>query len=323
MGISPTAICFASNWRKLKSGDAAFATAVAGGLTESSDIYNSGVTYEMSKRKAVFGYLCVLSDATAATAERVVHAALTQFNTVRVKVDVFPKIATRAELERAITEVKRRRGLIAYTFVSRPLRTEIALLANEAGVPTVDLLGPLLSALVDFLKATPSYEAGLYKTPSDNELSRSEAATFTVHHDDGQGVHELKSADVVIIGPSRTSKTPLSVYLSYTHRLKVANIPLALGVSPFEELDQVDGRRVVALTMSAPLLARIRQERQEHLGTNDITYAEQDHVRRELRFCHELYRQHPDWSVVNVTGRSIEEIAADICSRIVSVPKKQ
>lgn len=290
-------------------------------MAERGDLY-SGVSYEMTKRKTAIGYLCVLSDATAATAERVVRAALTQFNTARVTVDVFPKIVSRTELERAITEAKRRRGLIAYTLVSRPLRTEIALLANEAGVPTVDLIGPLLSALVDYLKSPPSYEAGLYKAPSDRELSRSEAATFTVHHDDGQGVHELGGADVVIVGPSRTSKTPLSVYLSYTHRLKVANIPLALGVKPFEELDHVDGRRVVALTMSAPLLARIRQERQEHLGTDDITYAEQDHVRRELRFCHELYRQHPAWSVVNVTGRSIEEIAADIFSRIVSVPAK-
>lgn len=271
----------------------------------------------MVKRNKASRYLCLLSDATAATAERVVRATLTQFDQVNVTMEVFANITTLAELQRAITQAKRRRALIAYTFVSRPLRTEIALLANEAGLPTVDLLGPLLSALVEFLGVAPRYQAGLYQAPRDNAFGRSEAAAFAVHHDDGRGLHDLNRSDVVIVGPSRTSKTPLSVYLAYTLGLKVANVPLALGVKPFEQLERIDGQRVIALTISAPVLVRIRRERQERLGADDIRYADPDHVRRELRFCHEIYRQHPTWRVVNVTDRSIEAIAGEICARTV------
>lgn len=270
----------------------------------------------MVTRQKTTRYLCVLSDATGATAEHVVRATLAQFGNVNVTLEVFPEIATSTELQRAVTKAKSRQALIAYTLVSRPLRTEVVLLANEAGLPTVDLLGPLLSALGEFLRITPTYQAGLYKTPDDNELRRAQAATFAVRHDDGQGVHDLDKADVVIVGPSRTSKTPLSVYLAYTHGLKVANVPLALGIKPFEELERIDSRRVMALTISVPLLVRIRQERQGHLGTHDITYADHADVQRELRFCHEFYRQHPAWSVINVTGRSIEEIAGEIWARI-------
>lgn len=268
-------------------------------------------------RKTTPRYLCVLSDATGATAEHVVRATLSQFGNVSVTLEVLPNIATSADLQRAVAKAKSLGALIAYTLVNRRLRTEIVLLANEAGLPTVDILGPLLNALGDYLRIAPTYQAGLYQTLVDNGLNRSEAATFTVRHDDGQGVHDLDSADVVIVGPSRTSKTPLSVYLAYTYGLKVANVPLVLGVKPFEELKRIDGRRVAALTISAPLLVRIRKERQEHLGTGEITYADSAEVQRELRYCHELYRQHPAWVVINVTSRSIEEIADEICTRIV------
>ena len=314
--FGPKALRLTAGWRKLKPVMHPLQAFLQGSRRWGMKLHG-GTTQAMVNWQTTSRYLCVLSDATAATAERVVRATLAQFGKVNMTLEVFPKIATSAELQRAITQAKRRRALIAYTLVSRPLRTEIALLANEAGLPTVDLLGPLLSALVEFLRATPTYEAGLYKAPDDNEPSRSEAAIFAVHHDDGHGLHDLDRADVVIVGPSRTSKTPLSVYLAYTHGLKVANVPLALGVKPFEELERVDGRRVIALTISVPLLVRIRQERQEHLGTDDISYADPAHVQRELRFCHELYRQHPAWSVINVTGRSIEEIAGDICTRLV------
>jgi regulator of PEP synthase PpsR (kinase-PPPase family) len=272
----------------------------------------------MVMRNTTTRHLCVLSDATGATAAHVVRATLTQFGNANVTLEAFPKIATSAELQRAVAEAKRRRALIAYTVVDRRLRTEIALLANEEGVPAVDLLGPLLSALGEFLSVTPTFQAGLYKAPDEKDVDRSEAATFTVHHDDGQGVHDLDNADVVLVGPSRTSKTPLSVYLAYAHGLKVANVPLALGVKPFEELERFDGRRVIALTISVPRLVRIRRERQRHLGTDDIAYADPADVQRELRYCHELYRQHAAWSVVDVTDRSIEEIAGEICARIVS-----
>lgn len=267
-------------------------------------------------------HICVVSDASGVTGERVVRATLAQFSDVNVTLEVLPKITTREQLKQAVNATRKCKGLIAYTLVSQTLRNEIALLANEAGVPTVDLIGPLMTSLIEFLSTTPAYQAGLYRGPSDQQLKQLEAMTFTVHHDDGQGLRELNRADIVIVGPSRTSKTPLSVYLAHTRGLKVANVPLVLGVPPFEELEAVDSRRVIALTISVELLARIRRGRQDHLGIDTIDYAHPATVRRELRYCHELYRQHPAWTVIDITGRSIEELAVDICASTVDDPRK-
>lgn len=256
----------------------------------------------------------VVSDATGTTATRVVRAALAQFKYTRVALKIIPEVQTVEQIRQVIHKAKKRQALIAYTFVSPTLRTEITLLSNETNVPIVDLIGPLLNTLIGFLTVKPAYQAGLFTEPSDEQYQRLEAITFTVQHDDGQRRHGLKEADVVIVGPSRTSKTPLSVYLAHTRGLKVANVPLVLGVEPFEELDTLDERQVVALTIKPTLLASIRQVRQQQLGASQIQYAGGDHIQRELRYCHELYRRHPSWSVIDVTGRSIEEIAANVCA---------
>jgi len=124
----------------------------------------------------------------------------------------------------------------------------------------------------------------------------------------------LDQADVVLVGPSRTSKTPLSVYLAHTRGLKVANVPLVLGIDPLKHLEELARPCVVGLTMNPQVLSRLRLVRQEHMGASDIQYAGLDDVRRELRFCHQVYRRHPMWIVIDVTGKAIEEVAASICT---------
>ncbi len=259
-------------------------------------------------------YICVLSDATGATAERVVRATLVQFPGLQVIVDLVSEVKTADQIRRAIRKTRKLGGLIAYTLVETKLRSEIVSLANEAGVPTVDLIGPLMSALSEFLTAEPAREPGLFKQPGEEHYQRLEAVSFAVRHDDGQCIHELSAADMVLVGPSRVSKTPLSVYLAHTRGLKVANVPLALGVEPFKELKSLEPGQVIGLTMNANLLSRIRRTRLAEMGSPPIEYAGLEHVRRELKYCHEIYRRPPPWPVIDVTGKSIEEIALALCA---------
>ncbi len=259
-------------------------------------------------------YVCVVSDATGRTAKRVVSATLAQFDDADVVVDVVGKVNTIEGIQAVVDRTRRRGGLIAYTLVEPNLRREIASLANERGVETIDLIGPLLTALGGMLTTTPSLEPGLYTEPGEDHWDLLEAVSFTVKHDDGMCANELDQADIVITGPSRTAKTPLSAYLAHTRGLKVANVPLALGIEPLESLKQINPRRVVGLSMRAGLLAEIRRTRLGEMGNPDIEYAQLPYVEKELRHCHEIYRSSPAWSVVDVTGKSIEEIAAQVCA---------
>ena len=265
-------------------------------------------------RPAATATICVVSDGTGATGERVVRATLVQFGDREVQVDIVPGVKTVGAVRRAVARARKRGAMIAYTLVETRLRSEIAALANEAGVPIVDLLGPLLAAMSRYLTAEPAREPGLFRQPGEEHNRRLEAVGFAVRHDDGLCLHELSAADAVIVGPSRASKTPISVYLAHTRGLKVANVPLALGVEPPEELDRVEPGRVVGLTVNAELLARIRAERLREMGSPAIEYAGLDHVRRELHWCHEVYRSAPAWPVIDITGKSIEEIAGAICA---------
>jgi regulator of PEP synthase PpsR (kinase-PPPase family) len=135
---------------------------------------------------------------------------------------------------------------------------------------------------------------------------------FAVNNDDGAEPRNLPKADLVLVGISRTSKTPLSTYLAQ-RGIKVANCPLVLGVEPPAELEQVETSKVYGLTIQADALVRIRQARLSHLGMpTDSSYAMRDHIQREISYAQEIFRNHPDWPVIDVTAKAIEETAADI-----------
>ncbi len=270
--------------------------------------------HERDKVKHIF----IISDATGVTAERVIQATLAQFHGTDVRVTLVPDVRSAAQLQEVIAAAARVGGLVAYTLVENELRNEVAARANEASVPTVDILGPLMHALGDFLAAAPSRRAGLrFDKAGTEHYRRLEAVSFTVKHDDGLGLGEIDRADIVIVGPSRTSKTPLSAYLAHERGVRVANVPLALGLTPPPELKALPAHRVVGLTMNARVLSLLRETRARESGAPDIEYAQLDHVQRELRFCHELYRTPPVWPVIDVTSKSIEEVATAVCAETI------
>lgn len=273
-----------------------------------------------------------VSDGTATTARTVVQAALAQFPEVKVEVKMRPQVKTNEEIGQLIREAKEEQGIIAYTLVSPPLREVLLQEARIANVASIDLLGPLLLRLEEFLKVPPRGTPGTFKPSSYGYDSRIEAINFTVDHDDGKGSHSLDQADIVLLGVSRTSKTPLSVYLAF-RGWKVANVPIIPGVEPFEILSRIDQRKIIGLTIEAERLAGIRKKRMEKFNLSAIlnanlnsnlnanlnvkdTYSEITSVQKEISYAESLYRTPPVWPVIDVTHKSIEEIAQEVITAL-------
>jgi regulator of PEP synthase PpsR (kinase-PPPase family) len=163
-----------------------------------------------------------------------------------------------------------------------------------------------------YLGSAPAGVPGLLHSINDDYFRRIEAVEFAVKNDDGAEPRNLPKADLVLVGISRTSKTPLSTYLAQ-RGLKVANVPLVLGVDPPEELSQVDDRKVFGLIVQPDMLMRIRQARLSHLGMpHDSSYGQRAHIDNEIAYSREIFRKHANWPVIDVTNRAIEETAADI-----------
>jgi [pyruvate, phosphate dikinase]-phosphate phosphotransferase / [pyruvate, phosphate dikinase] kinase len=254
----------------------------------------------------------VLSDSTGETAEKVVRAAMLQFPHsgahIRVHTRVRTKEAARPLLERAASEG----ALVVFTVVSPELREYIHAASYELRIEALDLIGSLIGKLSTFLERQPINMPSAMLPLSDEYFRRIEAVEFTVKSDDGKEPRNFKKADLVLVGVSRTSKTPLSTLLAQ-RGLKVANIPLVLGVQPPPELDEAPQDRVVGLTIGLDPLVEIRKARLKQLGMSvDASYGLREQVKEELEFAQRVFKAHPQWPVIDVTGRAIEETAVII-----------
>ncbi len=254
----------------------------------------------------------VVSDSTGETAERVTRAALLQFpdHNIRLKLDrrVRDRRGLSAILERACAQG----AMVVFTLVRPELREHFNEQATRLGVRHVDVIGALIGQVGAFLEADPVNIPTAEMPLSEEYFRRVEAIEFAVKSDDGKEPRNLRKADLVLVGVSRTSKTPLSTYLA-GRGFKVANVPLVLGVEPPEELDDVPGYRVVGLTVDVDQLIDIRRQRLQQLGMPpDANYGLRDHVKAELEYAHGIFRKHPEWMVVDVTNCAIEETATII-----------
>lgn len=259
-------------------------------------------------------YIWIISDGSGSTAERVLQATLVQFGQKNIVVERFPRVLKKTQIREIVQRASRSKGLIAYTLVSPELRNEIVIQANQYNLPTVDLLGPLLTSLSNFLASPPEAKPGLLSELDHKYFKKIDAVGFAVKHDDGHRVRDLNEADLVITGVSRTSKTPLSIYLAYNKGLLVANIPLILGITPPEELFKIDQSKIVGLTINPELLIKLRESRLAQLVHPDIDYADPKHIVAELNYSHRIFQQNPNWPIIDITGKAIEEIANEICS---------
>ncbi|MEZ4871565.1 MAG: pyruvate, water dikinase regulatory protein [Bdellovibrionales bacterium] len=261
----------------------------------------------------------VISDGTGETASAMARAALVQFKQDEINIVRCKNVRTADQVEALIEDVFQKQGLIVHTVVSPELRDKIQNISSEKGIPCVDLLGPLLNALKTYLGVeSTSAEAGLLRTVDQRYFKRIEAIEFTVKHDDGKILTDLDQADIILVGISRTSKTPLSIYLSHKG-WKVANIPLVLGQPLPIEVTKVDQRKVIGLIIDQESLIRIRRKRLEKFGQDPGgEYASMAHIQKEIDYAHEIYRKHRKWPVFDVTDRALEETAGEIIRIVAS-----
>ena len=254
----------------------------------------------------------VVSDSTGETAERVTRATLLQFPDHSVKLKLERRVRDRRGLTAILENASAQGAMIVFTLVRPELRDHFNEEATKLGVRHVDVIGSLISQIGDYLEADPVNIPTGEMPLSEEYFRRVEAIEFAVKSDDGKEPRNLHKADLVLVGVSRTSKTPLSTYLA-GRGLKVANVPLVLGVEPPDELYQLPGYRVVGLTIDVDQLIGIRKHRLQQLGMPpDANYGLRDHVKSELEYAHTILRDNPEWMVVDVTNCAIEETATII-----------
>lgn len=259
-------------------------------------------------RKSIF----VVSDSTGETAERVVRAALLQFPDHRVRVRLFTRVRDADAAGEVVREASEEGALVVFTLVRPELRESLHEMAGESRVEAVDVIGSLIHKVGNYLEAQPVNIPSAQMPLSDDYFRRVEAIEFAVKSDDGKEPRNLHKANLVLTGVSRTSKTPLSTYLA-GRGLKVANVPLVLGVDPPKELYELSDDKVIGLTIELEQLLEIRKQRLKQLGMPaDASYGLRDHVRSELEYAHGIFRAHPEWMIVDVTRRAIEETATII-----------
>lgn len=260
----------------------------------------------------------IVSDGTGETASQMAKAAMVQFGNQNVAFTRYKNVRHQVQIEAICEEAAIQRDLLIYTIVSPQLRAFLLARAREKMIPCIDLLGPLLVGLASYFGFEPKSIAGLLHDVNENYFARIAAMEYTIAHDDGRNLTGLERADVVILGISRTSKTPLSMYLSH-QGWRVANIPLIHGFSVPKEILDIDQRRVVGLTIDAEELSTIRRARLERLGQSQGgEYADREKVNQEIEWANEVFRKNRRWPVFNVTGKALEETASEIIKLMAS-----
>lgn len=256
-------------------------------------------------------YCCILSDSLGETGEWVARAAASQFPRADVVFRRYPHLLCRGDVEELFRHLPSADVVVVYTAVLEDVRQAIVRLSAERGIPAMDVLGPLVSALANTLQQQPCRSAGRLHLTDTSYFRRIEAMEFAVKYDDGKDPRGLLLADIVLIGVSRTSKTPLSLYLAQRN-LRVANLPLLPEVPPPAELYAVGRGRMVGLTASVEVLAGIRQERLTALGLPERSfYADPQRIRVEVEHAAALFAR-LGCPVIEVTGRAVEETAAQV-----------
>jgi regulator of PEP synthase PpsR (kinase-PPPase family) len=260
-------------------------------------------------------YVFAISDASGKTCRMVVNAALSQFKTTKVVLKVISNVLTIEQIENIIRWAADVNGIVIYTMVSPEFRRRITELGRLNGVPTVDILGPVLIRLTDLLEISPLAQPGLSRQLDDDYYKRIEAIDYTIKHDDGLGLKTLDQAEIVILGVSRTTKTPISIYLAY-RGWKVANIPIISERDLPEEVSKIDPKKVVALTVNPDVLLLIRRERKRRYKDLELVgYTNIREIEREVEFALDMYEKH-NFQVIDVTHKSIEETSTEVMRTI-------
>ena len=254
--------------------------------------------------------ILIVSDGTGETANRMLKAAMLQFRE-DIVISRHSNIRTEGQIREILQEASNGRILVVHTFVTPELRDFIRTAAEEEGAQCIDLIGPIMGNLSSFFETSPEAEPGLLHRVDAEYFARIDAIEYAIRHDDGRSVNEIDTANIVLLGVSRTSKTPLSIYLAQEGQT-VANIPIVQGIRIPDEVFQIDQEKIVGLSIDPERLAVIRRARLLQLGVKDSSYADLARIKEELSYAHTMFIQNPTWPVIDVTGKSLEELAHEV-----------
>lgn len=267
------------------------------------------------RRFSTYFHVHLVSDSTGETLNAMAKAVVARFEGVIPIEHIYALVRSPKQLERVLEEVEAQPGIVLHTLVDPELRGMLEQGCRKLGMPQVGALDPLVTVLSGYLGAALSSRVGAQHALDHDYFERMSALDFAIHHDDGQGLGELERADVVLVGVSRTSKTPTCVYLA--HRgIRAANVPLVPTRDPPASLSELKNPLVVGLVVSPDRLVSIRRNRLQHLGVEpDTDYVDTDRVREETVRARRLFER-LGWPVIDVSRRSVEETAAQVINLI-------
>jgi len=253
----------------------------------------------------------IVSDSIGETAELVARAAASQFNHGGVDIRRVPYVNDPNEIPEIVEEAGASNSLIAYTLVIPELRERLVEEAVKYGIPTVDIMTPMLEALSIIVHRRPKLEPGLVRRMDDEYFRKVEAIEFAVKYDDGKNPRGIVRADLVVVGVSRTSKTPVCMYLAHK-QIKAANVPLVPEVAPPGEIFQLPPHKLLGLTIQARQLHEIRRERLNTLGlTSNADYASMERILKELEYAEDVMKK-AGCTIIDVTNKAVEETATRV-----------
>lgn len=263
-----------------------------------------------TSQKAYF-HLHLVSDATGETLNAIAKAVTVQFTTVSPLEHPHPLVRTAKELDRVLDVIEREPGIVLFTLVDEKLREQLESQCRKIGSPAIAVLDPVHNALRSYLGAESTPRIGAQHELNSEYFSRIDALNYTLLHDDGQLFDEVDDADIILVGVSRTSKTPTSIYLA-NRGMKTANIPIVSGIPLPDPLFAAKNPLIVGLVASPERIVQIRRNRLLSLNADANTeYVDKRAVAAEVSQARRLFTQHR-WPIIDVTRRSIEETAAEI-----------
>ncbi|MBC8445239.1 MAG: kinase/pyrophosphorylase [Rhodospirillaceae bacterium] len=256
-------------------------------------------------------HLHLVSDATGETVNLVARASLVQFENIDHTEHVWNMVRNESQIREIIDGVKENPGFVLYTLVDSEMRSLLENSCRELKVPCIPILDPVVNAMGSYLKAEIQAAPGRQHVMDAEYFSKIEALHFVLSHDDGQSTRSLNTADVIIVGVSRTSKTPTCIYLA-NRGLKAANVPIVPGCQLPPELMKANKPLIVRLTNDPRQLVQIRRNRLKSLGQDEATdYIDLETVTSEVKEARRLFASQ-NWPMIDVTRKSVEEVAANI-----------
>ena len=275
----------------------------------SSTVIHSQAPENVNKRQSFF-HLHLISDATGETLLAAGRAASAQYKDARAIEHIYPLIRTERQLQKVFEEIENEPGIILYTVVDQSLARTIDDRCHQMGLPCVSVLEPVLTVFQSYLGTPAGRRVGAQHVLDAEYFRRIDALNFTMEHDDGQLPTDIDEADIVLVGISRTSKTPTSIYLA-NRGIKTANIPIVLGVPMPLSLIEAKRPLVVGLVATAERISQVRQNRLLGAGHDPSEYVDRSTISAELTYARQLCTRH-GWPMIDVSRRSIEETAAAI-----------